>query len=336
MKVFALVGLVAMAVATAFPVKTQPAQTGLQQVEQHMRALTSMTARFVQSGPGTQNHSGRLSIKTPGKIRIEYQNGMLIVGDGQLNFVDPGAETVQSPLAESLLSVLIDPSVPTHRTAYVVTDDDSSLVVDFRDPSRPGLGRLTLVFAKDASAPGGLRLHGWTAVDARRDPTVVRLSDQRYNVPIADSVFIPAGTSPPVDATVMFRDICMEPVGIHANVVRAQNAAEHHGFRVRSNEGMGPNHIWMVKGVGRDSRLVKLQRFQPANGSPGIARCTVEFAIPLEEAVASFDLYLGQFSYNRLPYDGVNAARWRNAGYRSTLWVRSLRPGVSMNLEKEF
>ena len=38
-------------------------------------------------------------------------------------------------------------------------------------------------------APGGLRLEGWTAIDAQNKKTTVRLSNQRYNVAVPDSAF---------------------------------------------------------------------------------------------------------------------------------------------------
>ena len=37
--------------------------------------------------------------------------------------------------------------------------------------------------------PGGLRLEGWTAIDAQNKKTTVRLSNQRYNVAVPDSAF---------------------------------------------------------------------------------------------------------------------------------------------------
>jgi outer membrane lipoprotein-sorting protein len=32
-------------------------------------------------------------------------------------------------------------------------------------------------------------LYGWTAIDAQHKRTTVRLSDQRYNVPVSDGAF---------------------------------------------------------------------------------------------------------------------------------------------------
>jgi outer membrane lipoprotein-sorting protein len=46
-----------------------------------------------------------------------------------------------------------------------------------------------MAFVRDGSAPGGLKLEGWTAIDAQNKKTTVRLSNQRYNVAVPDSAF---------------------------------------------------------------------------------------------------------------------------------------------------
>ena len=63
------------------------------------------------------------------------------------------------------------------------------MVVRARDARRPEFGTLMLAFQRAAGAPGGLRLEGWTAIDAQNKRTTVRLSNQRYNVAVPDSAF---------------------------------------------------------------------------------------------------------------------------------------------------
>ena len=46
-----------------------------------------------------------------------------------------------------------------------------------------------LAFVRSPGAPGGLRLEGWTAIDAQNKKTSVRLSNQLYNVAVPDSAF---------------------------------------------------------------------------------------------------------------------------------------------------
>jgi len=48
---------------------------------------------------------------------------------------------------------------------------------------------ITLIFARSASAPGGLQLTHWVALDSQNNRTTVRLRNQRYGVAVADSAF---------------------------------------------------------------------------------------------------------------------------------------------------
>jgi outer membrane lipoprotein-sorting protein len=71
----------------------------------------------------------------------------------------------------------------------VVRDDAQTLLIEARDPKKPQFGTITIGFAKTASAPAGLLLQGWTVLDAQNNRTTVRLSNQRFNVAVADNAF---------------------------------------------------------------------------------------------------------------------------------------------------
>ena len=179
------------AIALPAPAVAQ-GQNGLAEVQAHLRSVTSMTANFSQTDRRGRTMNGTMSLKRPGKIRFEYQGGkMLIVADGRrLNFLDYEVNQTQSwPIADSPLSVLLDPSRDLSRYARVVRNDGNTLMIEARDPRRREFGRITLAFARVQGAPGGLSLQGWNALDAQNNLTSVRLSGQRFNVPVADSTF---------------------------------------------------------------------------------------------------------------------------------------------------
>jgi outer membrane lipoprotein-sorting protein len=56
-----------------------------------------------------------------------------------------------------------------------------------RDPAQ--YGSIVLAFIRSASAPGGLQLYGWTAIDAQNKRTTVKLSNVRYNIAVPDGAF---------------------------------------------------------------------------------------------------------------------------------------------------
>jgi outer membrane lipoprotein-sorting protein len=192
MKLSRALALFLAPVAAILAVQPAQAQSGLAQVQAHLRAVTSMTASFTQTDRRGRTLSGTLSLKRPGKIRFEYRNArMLVVADGnRLNFIDYEVGQQQSwPIGNSPLSVLLDSNRDLSRFASVIRDDATTLMIEARDPRHREFGRITLAFAKVAGAPGGLSLQGWNALDAQNNLTQVRLSDQRFNVPVADSVF---------------------------------------------------------------------------------------------------------------------------------------------------
>ena len=188
---FASAPLALAAVAPA-PVVAQ-AETGLAQVQAHLRAVSSMTASFTQTDRRGRALSGTMSLKRPGKIRFDYGRSanMLIVGDGRaLTFVDYDARDQQRwPINDSPLSVLLNPNQDLSRFARVVQNDARVLMIEARDPRRREFGTITIAFAKIGSAPAGLSLQGWNVLDDQNNRTMVRLSNQRFNVPVADSLF---------------------------------------------------------------------------------------------------------------------------------------------------
>jgi outer membrane lipoprotein-sorting protein len=181
----------AIVLALPQPVAAAPAQ--LAQVQAHLRAVDTMTADFSQTDRRGQVLTGVLTLKRPGKLRFQYQKGvpMLIVADGKrLSVVDYETKRVDSyPIGNSPLTILTNANPDLSRIAKVVRDDSQTLLIEVRDPKKPQFGTMTLGFAKTSSAPAGLLLQGWTVIDAQNNRTTVRLSNQRFNVAVAENAF---------------------------------------------------------------------------------------------------------------------------------------------------
>lgn len=181
--------------AQAGTAQTGTAPTGdLLRVQRHLEAMSSLTANFTQTDRRGQVQSGTLTLKQPGRIRFQYAQGnpMLIVSDGRsLNMIDYEVRQVQRwPIRNSPLAVLIDPGANLMRYAQLNdTGNANTISVQVRDPRRPEYGMITLIFERDAAAPAGLRLYSWVALDSQNNRTLIRLTNHRYNVPVADSVF---------------------------------------------------------------------------------------------------------------------------------------------------
>ncbi|MDP9423033.1 MAG: outer membrane lipoprotein carrier protein LolA [Pseudomonadota bacterium] len=181
-------------VATAAAPATAATSAELKAVEVSLGATQSMTADFLQADGKGRQMAGTLSLKRPGKIRFAYGGGvnMLLVANGkELVFLDYDVgQKNRWPIAKSPLAVLLSPQPDLARIARIMPSDHKNvIIVRARDARRPEFGTLILAFVRDGRAPGGLKLEGWTAIDAQNKKTTVRLSNQRYNVAVPDSAF---------------------------------------------------------------------------------------------------------------------------------------------------
>ena len=183
---------VLISVAAAAPAIAQPSV--IRRVQEHLRGVHTMTADFVQTDRKGKSVTGKVFLKQPGKIRFQYEPGVpiLVVGDGRvLNFIDYQVRQVSKyPIGGSPLDILLDPKRDLSRIAKVVPSASPDVITILaRDPRRPQFGSITLAFTQDSAAPGGLMLEGWVALDAQNNRTTVRLSNQKLNIPVAETVF---------------------------------------------------------------------------------------------------------------------------------------------------
>ena len=193
---FAGAALLAVPASLALPSAPASAQSQSAQLDRAvaaLRAITTMRADFTQTDRAGNSSAGQLTLRNPGRIRFEYGNdvNMLVVSDGRaLTLVDYDVSQVERwPIRNSPLGALLNPNQEMSRYGQVVSDPGEPLSIRVRDPNRPEFGAITLIFAEDRSAPGGLELASWVAVDSQNVRTTVRLRNHRYGVSVPDSAF---------------------------------------------------------------------------------------------------------------------------------------------------
>ena len=192
----AMAGALALAVPAALAIPAAPAAAQsdrLDEVVGALRGITTMKADFVQTDRSGQSIGGKLTLKRPGRIRFEYQGGdMLIVSNGsRLTFADYEVNQLESwPIGNSPLGALLDPNRDVKRYGRLMPTANPNVVsVEVKDARKPQYGTITLIFVRNGSAPGGLELTSWVALDAQNKRTTVRLSNQRYGMSVSDSTF---------------------------------------------------------------------------------------------------------------------------------------------------
>jgi len=183
--------LIPVAMITAVAPAVAAESADMARLRAHITAVQTMSASFVQTDARGRSAAGTLQLKRPGRVRFQYGSGdLLLVANGKaLTFIDYQVGQKSSwPLNRTPLGVLLSGSPDLKGRAQVVPNKDPRVVtVNARDPSQ--YGSLTLVFLRSSSAPGGLQLYGWTAIDAQNRRTTVKLSNVRYNVAVPESAF---------------------------------------------------------------------------------------------------------------------------------------------------
>ena len=159
-----------------------------------LRAISTMRADFLQTDRNGQRVTGVLTLKRPGKIRFQYEKNipLLIVADGRaLTMVDYEVRQVQRwPIKNSPLAVLLDPDRDVTRYGKLLPTQHPDVVsIEVRDAKRPEYGTITMIFIRNAAAPGGLELTSWVALDSQNKRTTVRLTGHQYGVEVPDSAF---------------------------------------------------------------------------------------------------------------------------------------------------
>ena len=183
--------LVPVAVVAAAAPAAAADSPDLAKLKAHIAQVHTMTANFVQTDSRGRSAAGTMQLKRPGKVRFEYGSGdLLLVANGKtLTVIDYQVGQKSSyPLNRTPLGVLLSSSPDLKGRAQIMPETNSKIVsVRARDPAQ--YGSLTLVFLRSGSAPGGLQLYGWTAIDAQNRRTTVKLSNVRYNVGVPESAF---------------------------------------------------------------------------------------------------------------------------------------------------
>jgi len=199
-KTFRTCARAAVLAALCVPAFTAPAvaqgqaASQMSEVVEALRGISTLKADFRQTDRSGQSVSGVLTLKRPGRIRFQYQKGvpLLIVGDGKaLTLVDYEVKQVQRwPISNSPLGALLDPRRDVAKFGTLKPTGNRDVVsVEVRDRGHPEYGVITLIFVRKASAPGGLELSHWVALDSQNKRTTVQLSNQQYGVAVPDSAF---------------------------------------------------------------------------------------------------------------------------------------------------
>ncbi len=164
----------------------------LNRISNYFNALETLEARFTQVNPDGSRSTGTLYIHRPGRARFEYDppdRSLVMAGGGQLAIFDGRSNRrrpEQYPLRETPLTVILERRVDLAQSGVVESHSGTpaATTVVARDPERPEIGRIALVFAEDP-----LRLTGWMTEDGSGAVTRVEMADPRTGHTLAARLF---------------------------------------------------------------------------------------------------------------------------------------------------
>lgn len=187
-------GLAPMAAPAFVPAAAAQSASEIDAVVGALRGISTMKADFTQTDRQGTTLRGTMTLKRPGKIRFDYGKSadFLVISNGKsLYMVDYEVAQVERwPIGNSPLGALFDPNKDVKRFGKIVPTGNRNVIsVEVRDPKKPEFGMITLIFTRNASAPGGWQLTNWVALDAQNNRTRVNLSNQRYGLAVSDSTF---------------------------------------------------------------------------------------------------------------------------------------------------
>jgi outer membrane lipoprotein-sorting protein len=159
-------------------------------VEAYLNGIGTLQSRFVQVASDGSYAEGQISLKRPGKLRIEYDppTPILIVADGSfvIYFDKDLEQTTYLGYDDTPAGILLADRISLSGKVKVTGVDRRSgvLAVSVAKSDDPAEGRLTLVFSDKP-----LTLRKWMITDHQGITTNFSLTDPRYSVTLADSLF---------------------------------------------------------------------------------------------------------------------------------------------------
>ena len=148
----------------------------LAELSAYLNGIETAESPFTQINSDGSVSTGTVYIHRPGRVRFEYDGDDLLVmaGGSQVAIFDGRASgpPEQYPLAETPLRIILQRNVDLGQSGMVADHgfDGTSTRVVARDPDRPDIGSITLVFTPDP-----VELRQWVITDGGGSETTVIL-----------------------------------------------------------------------------------------------------------------------------------------------------------------
>lgn len=163
--------LLALMVAPALAEKLS-----LSAISNYLNGLSSAEAPFTQINADGSTSSGRLYLKRPHRMRMEYaapDKTLVLAAAGSVAIFDgkSNSSANQFPISKTPLSLILTPKVNLSQAKMVVAHGEANgmTYVTAQDPKRPEYGQITLFFSSNP-----IELRQWIVTDETGGETLVK------------------------------------------------------------------------------------------------------------------------------------------------------------------
>ena len=160
----------------------------LNKISDYINGLTTLQADFEQINSDGSIDRGKLYIRRPGRMRLEYtapNNALVIAGAGSVAIFDDKSKNGPTlfPLKKTPLNLLLKKNVDLSKNEMITehTANNENTFIVAKDPKRKSQGSIKMVFS---NIP--VSLQGWTITNQSNQKTKIILDklDKKTKIPL--------------------------------------------------------------------------------------------------------------------------------------------------------
>ena len=160
----------------------------LNKISDYINGLTSLQADFEQVNSDGSIDTGKLYIRRPGRMRLEYtapNNALVIAGAGSVAIFDDKSKNGPTlfPLKKTPLNLLLKKNVDLYKNEIITehTANNENTFIVATDPKRKSQGSIKIVFSNSP-----VSLQGWTITNQSNQKIKIILNklDKKTKIPL--------------------------------------------------------------------------------------------------------------------------------------------------------
>ena len=160
----------------------------LNKISDYINGLTTLQADFEQINSDGSIDRGKLYIRRPGRMRLEYtapNNALVIAGAGSVAIFDDKSKNGPTlfPLKKTPLNLLLKKNVDLYKNEMITehTANNENTFIVAKGPKRKSQGSIKIVFSNSP-----VSLQGWTITNQSNQKTKIILDklDKKTKIPL--------------------------------------------------------------------------------------------------------------------------------------------------------